>query len=391
MDDSLPKYLNSPETPVYNKGRSLYGIDQAKQTARQDELVYIVEGYLDLIAMAQHGIRNTVATLGTALTGEHVRLLRGLVGGKGKVVLVFDSDNAGIRAAERSIEVFAKEYMDAYILVLEEGHDPDTFLFEFGAERFRKAAETAHSTISFLIESAVKRHGVTPEGKIRIISDLEKPLSEVDDPVAKSLYVKTVCERIGVDENAVMEKIGEAKRTGEHPKRSRRNEPGNGIARTETGMDLRTLSREARMESRIVSMMLQFPPMIEEVRLRGLVELFRNGPLMMIGRIILDIPHGSGDVHAAVFSKIESEELRAFAASLSIGDENWDEAGCMKFISQFETSRKRLNRPLLNDIKAAEASNDPETLSRLLQKKMELARKNLPQKKRRDISNNAAF
>jgi DNA primase len=389
MDDALPKYLNSPETPIYNKGRSLYGIDQAKQPARENECVYIVEGYLDLIAMAQHDIRNTVATLGTALTGEHVRLLRGLVGSKGKVVLVFDSDNAGIKAAERSIEVFAKEYMDAYILVLEEGHDPDSFLFEYGAERFQNAAENALSTVSFLIESAVKRHGLSPEGKIRIISDVQKPLSAIEDPVARSLYVKSVCERIDVDENAVMEKIGELKRQTGKPEGVMKNQPRHGNMPPETDVDLRDLSREARMESRIVSMMLQFPSMIEEVRIRGLVEMFENRTLKMICQTILGYPPEAGLSPAAMFSRIESEKLRAFAASLAIGDESWDEGGCMKLLSQFETSRARRSRSLLRDIKAAESSDDPEALKRLLEEKMALARKNLPLKKRRDPSNKA--
>jgi DNA primase len=387
MDDSLPKYLNSPETPVYSKGRSLYGVDLAKQAARENERVYIVEGYLDLISMVQHGIRNTVATLGTALTGEHVRILRGLVGAKGRVVLVFDSDTAGIKAAERSIDVFAKEYMDAYILVLEEGHDPDSYLFEYGAKRFEKASQSALSTVSFLIESAVKRHGLSPEGKIRIMSDVQKPLAEIEDPVAKSLYVKSVCERIGVDENAVMEKVLEVERPTKGQRDGGRKAVREGGMAAGTAGDLRNLSLEARMESRIVSMMLQVPSMIQEVRARGLVELFENRTLQLICRTILEKPPGSNATHGEMFENIESDELKAFVASLAIGDESWEEGGCMKLISQFETTRARRQRSLLQDIKAAEASNDPDALDRLLKEKMEQARQKLSLKKRRDINN----
>jgi DNA primase len=393
MDDSLPKYLNSPETPVYNKGRSLYGIDQAKQAVRESGIVYIVEGYLDLISMAQHDIRNSVATLGTALTGAHVRLLRGLVGAQGKVVLVFDSDNAGIKAAERSIEVFAKEYMDAYILVLDEGHDPDSFLIEYGTEKFRAAAEGAMSTISFLVESAVKRHGLSPEGKIRIVTDTQKALAEIEDPVARSLHVKSLCERIEVDENAVMEKIHGMKANSKdrasisNRKVSGENRSGTvGNMGPETTSDVRTLHGQARMESRIVAMMLQFPAMIEAVRGRRLVDLFENQTLKMICRAILENQPGSVKTPEAVLNRIESDELRSLTASLAIGDEVWDEHGCMKLLSQFETSRTRRNRSLLKDIKAAEASDDPEVLNRLLQEKMEQARqKSQPLKKRRNI------
>ena len=140
LDDSLPKYLNSPETPVYNKGRSLYGIQQAKDKCRTTGTVFIVEGYLDLLALYQHGIENSVATLGTALTTDHVRLLTRYAG---RMVLVYDSDEAGIRSAQRCIDtfwrehvdfrrqdVFSEEKADTHILVLPAGHDPDSYVFE---------------------------------------------------------------------------------------------------------------------------------------------------------------------------------------------------------------------------------------------------------------------
>ena len=127
LDDSLPKYLNSPETSLYNKSRSLYGLCQTKKHCRKTGSVFIVEGYFDLIALYQHGIRNAVATLGTALTAEHVRLLRGCIGSEGRAILVFDSDEAGAAAARRSVSVFDKGYLDAQILTLEAGHDPDTY------------------------------------------------------------------------------------------------------------------------------------------------------------------------------------------------------------------------------------------------------------------------
>jgi len=126
MDDSLPKYLNSPETPVYNKSRSLYGLHMAKGKCRETRTVFIVEGYFELLALHQHGIQNSVATLGTSLTPEHVQILRGFIGKSGRVVLVYDSDIAGIKDAQRSIEVYDKGYVDASILVLHDGYEPDS-------------------------------------------------------------------------------------------------------------------------------------------------------------------------------------------------------------------------------------------------------------------------
>ena len=379
MDDGMPKYLNTPETPIYHKGRSLYGIDQAKQPARENELVYIVEGYLDLIAMHQHGVRNSVATLGTALTSEHARMIRGLVGKRGRVVLVFDSDNAGVKAAERSIEVFDKEYMDAYILVLEEGHDPDSFLNEYGVERFRSDAQKAKSALSFLIDNSIKRHGLTPEGKMHIISDLKKPIASLDDPLAQALYIRTLSDLIGIDENAVKEKIDGEKSGIGNAGRTSIKDP---LKAGDIG-DQQTSNR-TRMESRIVSMMFQVPNMIEEIGKRGLIRLFENKKLQSIGMALIE-KNTDMDNGATRLSHIEPEELRSMAASLAVSDEIWDEKGCMMLLQQFESGRKRSDRSLIHDIKAAEAADDPEALDRLLREKMEQARQKTMSRQQRRL------
>jgi len=197
MDDGEPKYLNSPETPVYNKSRTLYGMHLAKNACRTTGSVYIVEGYLDLLALHQHGIENSVATLGTALTADHIRLLTRFAQ---RMVLVYDSDDAGIRSAQRCIDTFWKEHVDfrrddvfqeenadTRILVLPQGHDPDSFVFENGAEAFETAASAAPGIISFLIDRAIQKHGLSTEGKIRVVSQLQAPLAAINDRVARSL------------------------------------------------------------------------------------------------------------------------------------------------------------------------------------------------------------
>ena len=212
MDDSDPKnakYLNSPETPVYNKSSSLYGLNKAKDKLREYKTVFIVEGYFDLLALQQHDIINSVATLGTSLTAEHVRLIRGYIGKTGKVILVYDSDDAGLKAAYRSIEIFDKGYVDAKIMVLPDGYDPDSYLFKFGKKSFMDEYKRAKSIMAFLIDFSEKKHGNSIEGKIQIISDMKKPLSAINDSVARSLYVKELAERLGIDESAVLEKVRE--------------------------------------------------------------------------------------------------------------------------------------------------------------------------------------
>ncbi len=362
LDNSLPKYLNSPETPVYNKSRSLYGLHVAKGKCRESKTVFIVEGYFDLLALHQHGVQNSVATLGTSLTPEHVQILRGFIGKNGRVVLVYDSDMAGIKAAQRSIEVFDKGYVDASIVVLPAGHDPDSYLLEFGVESFTSLAAESKGVISFLIDCAVKKHGLSTEGKIHIISDMKAPLAAINDNVARSLYVKELAECVGVDETAVLEKVREVSA-------GRRSD----IAKPAADYVLQNNGN--RLERRIIAMMLQFPEVLSEVDNRGLLNLFEDNILKSIGQFILKHKDRSGEFASELMTVIDDKDKRSIIASLVMGDDLWDRDGCLKLIAQFESSRYRHERKLLQEIKDAEERNDHELLIRLLKKKQMQAEK----------------
>jgi len=379
MDDSLPKYLNSPETPVYNKSRSLYGLHIAKEHCRSSETVYIVEGYFDLLALHQHGILNSVATLGTSLTQEHVRILRGFVGKNGGFILVYDSDAAGIKASERSIKVFDKGYVNAQILVLPEGYDPDSYLFEFGYKSFMNTVSKAKSIIPFLIDSAVKKHGLSIEGKIRIISDLKQPLAHINDSIERSLYIKELAEIIGIDEAAVMEKV--------------RMVSGNKSIKANKELskmrDKNLTLKGNRLERQIIAMMLQFPEILPEIITRNILDRFEDKSLSLIGQLILKqldsegIRDGLHDMSTRgngfvsdIINSIDDREKRSIVAALSIGEDQWCREGCLKLLSQFESIRNRQEKTLLQKIKAAEESNDHELLLELLKKKQIQVRKN---------------
>ena len=380
MDDSLPKYLNSPETSVYNKSRSLYGLHIAKGHCRASETVYIVEGYFDLLALHQHGIPNSVATLGTSLTQEHVQLLRGFVGKNGRFVLVYDSDEAGIKAAERSIKVFDKGYVNAEILVLPEGYDPDSYLFEFGYKSFMNAASKAKSIIPFLIDSAVKKYGLSVEGRIRIMSDLKQPLANINDSVKRSLYIKELAEIIGIDEAAVMEKVRIV--SGNKSIKPNKELPDK--------MQDRNLALKGdRHERKIIAMMLQFPEILPEIISRNILDHFEDESLKLIGQLVLkqrdrdglrdelhDVSTQGNGLVSDIINSIDDREKRSIIASLSIGEDKWGREGCLKLLSQFELFRKRQEKTLLQKIKIAEESNDYELLLELLKKKQIQVRKN---------------
>jgi DNA primase len=393
MDDALPKYLNSPETPVYSKSRSLYGLHLAKTRCRETESVYIVEGYFDAIALHQHGLVNTVATLGTSLTAEHVRMLRGYIGEKGKAVLVYDSDEAGIKAARRSVEVFDKEYVNAQILTLNAGYDPDNFIFEHGAEAFYAAAAGAMDIIPFLLETAVKQNGLSVEGKVRIVSELQQPLTTVSDVVARSLYVRMVAERLEIDERALLEKLRQAaaNQTALQQRRGPGSESG---APQDVGNYSATVELAVRygdrVEKQIIAMMLQVPQSCHIINRLEALALFENQSLARIGHEILDAYRRSGKPVPAdgttagpaeeqwlaeIMAGLTSDEDRRIVADVAINAECWAIEGCEKQILHFvETARKRRSQQdIEHRIKEAERNKDDKLLEQLLSEKQKLA------------------
>ncbi len=179
MDNALPKYINSPETEIFKKSETLYAINLSKDEIRKKGYALIVEGYLDAIMCHQHGFKNTVAPLGTALTSRHVHKLKSLTN---RVVLVFDSDDAGVSAARRSLSILCETDIRAKVLLLPPGEDPDSFLRKTGSEPFSKSLSSAQSMIEFLLSSAKgERIEVVREALVMIAS--MKDLLQADELV----------------------------------------------------------------------------------------------------------------------------------------------------------------------------------------------------------------
>ena len=400
LDDSLPKYLNSPETVVYNKRRSLYGIQRAKDKCRSADSVFIVEGYLDVIALHQHGIENTVATLGTALTPDHVRMLTRFAG---NMVLVYDSDEAGIRSARRCIDTFWQEHVDfrrqdvfreenadTHILVLPAGHDPDSFVFEKGPELFLKAAAGAPGIITFLINCAIDKHGLATEGKVRIIKDLQAPLAAINDRVAQSLYVQQLAERLGIAENAIRERVNEVAAHKEHRAAANERFAGSGEPAhisglrepDSTGRRMQMVDIGNRFERQIIAMMLQFSDILPEVDNLKVLNYFENTILKDVGKYILKSNLDSADRISELMSRVDSDQKRKLIAALAMGDESWNMKGCLRLLGKFvESGQKLRDRGVLDEqIRAAEKNNDHELLLKLLSQKQKMAVRSEKQK-----------
>lgn len=208
LDGSEPKYLNSPETPVYHKGQVLYGLSWARDKSRRSGRLVLMEGYLDVARAIQKGGFEAVATCGTALTQSHARLLGRFCE---RVLLSFDRDEAGTRAAERSGELLLEAGLEVRVVALPDGHDPDSFLAEAGADAYAERLEAAPHYVEWLADRAAREHDLSsPPGKAAYFKALVPALRRVRSEVERSAWLTRVAERGGVDAAAARRELRRA-------------------------------------------------------------------------------------------------------------------------------------------------------------------------------------
>lgn len=204
LGDGTPKYLNSPDTPLFKKGQTLFALDLAREAVTRTKTAVIVEGYFDAVALHQAGLANTVATLGTALTPEHIHVLRRFAS---KVVLLFDPDPAGVRAALRGLDLFVNSGLGVKVVTLPAGDDPDTFVRKFGPAAFTKLEEQAPSLLDFALEHSLQTaESTTVEGRIRSVDDVLKILQKSEHPIEREERIRIVAERLGINQQRLIER-----------------------------------------------------------------------------------------------------------------------------------------------------------------------------------------
>jgi DNA primase len=205
LDGSEPKYLNSPEGPVYQKSRVLYGLNWAKDAIRKDGRAVLMEGYLDVARALEAGVDGAVATCGTALTPAHARLLRRFTD---RVVVNFDQDAAGQRAARKGLDVLIEEGLKVQVVELPEGHDPDSFIKEFGGDAYRRRLDAAPPSMEWLIRRAATEHDVrTPAGKSEYLSSLLPSVARIESAVERAAWMPLIVEAGRLDDRAAQEEL----------------------------------------------------------------------------------------------------------------------------------------------------------------------------------------
>ncbi len=205
LGDGEPKYLNSPESSIYSKSGVLYGFHRAKDAIRKEGSAILMEGYMDCLQAYQAGVGQAVACCGTSLTSGHARLLKRYTD---KIVVNFDPDDAGMRAARRSIDLLLEEGFDVRVLTLPDGLDPDGFVRAHGVDRYRQALAEAPSFVGFLIQEASKRYDVgTPRGKAAFLGDVLPLIGKIPNRVERIGYVGPLAEHAGITDLTVLDEL----------------------------------------------------------------------------------------------------------------------------------------------------------------------------------------
>jgi len=278
LDDSLPKYLNTPETPIFRKGESLYGLHASFKAIREKGRAVLVEGYMDWLALKKQGLNEAVATLGTALTDRHVRKLKGYAK---EAIIVFDSDEAGKSAAIKSLYVFANEGLPARAVALPSGHDPDSFVNENGLDRFHDLLDQASPMFDFFLEQKLTKED-SDEGKVRTLKEILPVLSEIRDFALRSLYVRRLSEKMGIREDVVLAEL-----------KTQLKDLGAGIQKRigseETG--LQNGKKASVSDLQLLSLLVHYPDSIQRLMESGCKSLISNPEIADIFEAIFEKYH----------------------------------------------------------------------------------------------------
>lgn len=210
LGEGEPKYLNSPETALYTKGQNLFGLSYAKDYIRRQGYAILVEGYLDFLIPFQHGVRNLVASLGTALTEQQVRLIARF-SEKRRIVVNFDPDNAGVNATKRSLEMLLAEGFKVNVLTLPDNQDPDEYIRTAGAEGYHRLLKSSLSFLDYIVEQAIKKNDLTrPTGKVETLNEILPYMKMVSDRVELAEHCERIADRLKIDSKLIRDELKKA-------------------------------------------------------------------------------------------------------------------------------------------------------------------------------------
>ena len=340
-DADQPKYINSPETDVYHKSDVLYGLYQGKQAIRREKEVWVVEGYTDVMALHQVGIEHVVATCGTALTPGHVQMLDRYAQ---RVILLFDGDEAGGRAARSGLQTVLSEGLGAYAVTLPAGHDPDSYVKEHGADALHEhVANTRSDLPQFMVNQAREAGRMqTPEDRVTVQSEVVEAVAKIPDANLRREYVRQAGDVLDVPPGDLLADL-ERKRDAEQAKAQRRNRrprpapppppdedpPADASPKTESETDDDASYRVLPEERLLLRLMLEKGRrMIQYVLKHMALDEFSEGPVRNLVKSLMQM-YKNGNVQPdRILRGEEGPRLQQLAASVRVDEyspsENWE-------------------------------------------------------------------
>jgi DNA primase len=348
-----PKYLNGPESPVFSKSRTLYNLDQARAAMRRSGRALVVEGYFDVITLAAHGFLETVAPLGTALTAEQVRILKSQAR---DIVLIFDGDTAGLRAATRALPIFLAEGLTPRVLLLPTGEDPDSFVRASGPQGLQAAIERARPLIEMVLDQAVRQGDLTsPEGKSAIVQAAGEVIKAIADPVTRTGYLERLAGQLSLPAAALAARLG-LPLTGLKPPARQAASPARGPARLVHDGELALLE-----------LALASPLAARELALGGALDEVTDPQLLALAQAILAVlERGAEPTPDAVSQALEDQSLARLVSQICQrcpcpAD---PQAAARSILEQLARRGKRRRRAALTPaIAAAHAEGRPDKVS----------------------------
>jgi DNA primase len=357
LGDDQPKYLNSPETPVYSKSNVLYHLDRAKEALRRSDFAVLVEGYMDAIAVARAGISNVVASCGTSLAEPQIKLLGRFTK---RVIVNYDPDTAGQAATERSISILLEQDFEVRVLALPGKADPDKFIREQGADAYRKLLKESPPYVDYLIARARQMDMTTAEGKLRAVNFLLPYVQKIPNRILRSEWATRIAQQLRLDEPVLRAALSKAAA-------ERRSE-------VKTKPEL--VGRAAKpVERRLIRMLADGEGFRQE-----LAQELQQGQLYhgletekIFGALIVASLSGQAVQATEVAAALEERDRRLLYEILfeETSEPNWEEAQ-----SCLEALRHRQAEKQLADVqRSIEANPAAQELRDLLQKKQELMRR----------------
>jgi DNA primase len=354
LDSSLPKYLNTPETVVFRKGELLYGLNRAYQHIRESGRVVIVEGYTDVLALRNHGFKEAVATLGTALTQDHIRKLRGYAK---EAIVVFDSDTAGIAAAIKSLSLFLNEGLTSKVMVLPEGDDPDTFINKNGLEDFLKLLQKSAPMFEFYLDVKMSEIEEGVEGQVDFLNEAIPVLSEITSDLQRAVYIKSISEKIGISEVIILNELRRTRRSGK---------------KGDESWNLRDKISNTKAKSlndiQVLNLLINFPEAFEKL-------LNNDWRLILSDPAVIQIIEKTEEIYRSkksispseILEKLEDQREKAIFSEIMLSESIYTDDTVDQAIMDYENRIKSIK--ISKSISEAKEQGDIEKLNKLIKLK----------------------